>query len=275
MNIYVKKQDYFWQKVLVGVGILIALILFLNIFESPVRNYFYIASAPVTKIFLKSGNATFSFFAAFFPNENMKKENMLLRQENQKLLSRLAIFQDSLSKDYLNQGASQIAKEHSFILAMVHIIALDVSDDFLFIDKGLKDGISESMPVISSENVLYGKVHQVYDNFSKVMLISNSASVFDVKVQNDAPSKKPVYGAIKGISNRSLYLDLVSSESEINEGDVLVTSALEGSFPRNILVGRIVSKDKNDLKPFQTAKVDHFFDVKNTDTLFVITNYKK
>ncbi len=275
MNIYIRKQNFLLRRIIISTLALIFIIGFLNIFQVQVRNYFYVISRPISQQFWKSGNAAFSFATSFLPSENAKKENMILRQENLYLLSQIALLQDSLRQNYLVSGAVQIAKENNLTLAMAHVVGLDLGGDFVLIDKGAKDGILQNMPVISNEKVLYGRVHQVYNNFSKVMLISNLASVVDVKIQKNEKEKSPIYGAVKGISNQSLYLDLVSFDAEITEGDVLVTSALEGIFPKNLLVGLITSKDKNDLKPFQAAQVQQFFDVKNTDTLFVITDYKK
>src|SRR5207237_1162769 len=104
---------------------------------------------------------------------------------------------------------------------------------------------------------------------------SAKTSVVDVKIQQGDITKNLIHGALKGGGNFSIYLDLVDSDSDIKEGDVLVTSALEGIFPPDLLIGKITSSDKNDIKPFQTAKVQPFFDIKNIDNLFVITNYKK
>ncbi len=275
MNIYIGKDNFLLRRIVISVLALVLIIGFLHMFQSQVRNSFYSVSGPVSHAFWKSGHNAFGFFTSFLPDENTKKENILLRKENQDLLARVASLQDSLRQNYLGQGALQTAKENNFTLSLAHIMALDLRSDFVLIDKGSEAGISENMPVISGEKVLYGRVYQVYKNFSRVMLISNSASVLDVKIQKDESDKIPVYGAVKGTGAGSLYLDLVSSESKINEEDVLITSALEGIFPRNLLVGQITSKNKNDLKPFQTAQIQHFFDVKNTDTLFVITDYKK
>ena len=275
MNIYIRKQNFLLRRVVVSSIALILIIGFLNLFQGHIRNSFYVISQPVSRNFWKGGNATFSFFTSLFPSEDVKRENMLLRQENQELLSHVAALQNSLRQDYLAEGVLEVAKEHDFSLTMAHIIASPSNDDIVLIDRGSEDGIVENMPVISSENVLYGKVQQVYQNFSKVVLISNAASVVDVKIQHDESDKTPVYGAVKGTRDGQLYLDLVSTESEINEGDVLTTSALEGIFPRNLLVAQIISKDKNDLKPFQTAQVQPFLDIKNTDTLFVITDYAR
>jgi cell shape-determining protein MreC len=55
----------------------------------------------------------------------------------------------------------------------------------------------------------------------------------------------------------------------------LSTSSLESSYPKDLLVGRIAIMQKNDLKPFQTAKVEPFFDLKSAENLFVITNYNQ
>jgi len=94
-------------------------------------------------------------------------------------------------------------------------------------------------------------------------------------VQRADVTQTPVYGAVKGSGNLSVYLDLVNSNSKLNENDVLVTSGLEGIFPKDLLVGKITSVSQNDLKPFQTAKVQPFYDVQNIDHLLVITNYLK
>jgi len=131
------------------------------------------------------------------------------------------------------------------------------------------------MAVISQHNVLFGKVLKVYEDFSKVMLLSNKSSVIDVRVQQDDPEGTPINGAIKGRGGLAVYLDLVPIDEEISEGDILVTSALEGTFPKDLLVGKVVEKYKDDQKPFQQAWVEPFFDIKNTDNLFVVTGYKK
>ena len=131
------------------------------------------------------------------------------------------------------------------------------------------------MPVISSQKVLFGRVQKAYKNFSDVLLISSKDSAVDVKIQQQDSSQKTVFGVVKGGGGLSLHLDLVDVDSQLNQGDVLVTSALEGLFPANLLLGNVSSVNKSDLKPFQTASVQQFFNFSDTDNLFVIINYKK
>ena len=94
----------------------------------------------------------------------------------------------------------------------------------------------------------------------------------DVRVL-DASVTVPVAGVVKGSGGLLAYLDLVSSNATLNDADTLITSGLEGIFPKNLLIGKITSVDKNDAKPFQTAKIQPFFSTQNIDTFFVITNY--
>lgn len=275
MNVYVKKQNFLWQKILIRTGILLSLIIFLNIFQSPIRNSFYFISSPISKVFLQAGNTMSEFFSSFTVFSSIKKENNNLKEENEKLLSQLSSLQQSLRDNQELKTALESTKDSNFSILLVKVIGLDSQNDLILINKGSADGILENMPLISSQNVLYGNVLKVYKNFSQAMLVSNSNSVLDVKIQNNDPSQPPIYGAIKGSGALSLYLDLVNTDAQIKAGDLLVTSALEGTFPPNLLVGKIQSVNKNDVKPFQTAQVQSLFDVKNTDTLFVITNYKQ
>ena len=135
-------------------------------------------------------------------------------------------------------------------------------------NKGEKDGISEEFPVINQQKVLIGKIDKVYRNFSKVLLISNSKSSFDVKVQ-----ESEVFGIIKGKGNLKILLDFIHKEKEIKEGDLVVSSALGGFFPQGLLIGEISEVKKSDLEPFQTARVKPAFDIGDLEKLFIITEW--
>jgi cell shape-determining protein MreC len=44
------------------------------------------------------------------------------------------------------------------------------------------------------------------------------------------------------VNSNFLHLS-VSTDSKINNGDILTTSALEGIFPKDLLVGKIIEKE--------------------------------
>ncbi len=264
----INKKNNIFLKILVLIVCLFIFVSLLNIFQNPIKNVLHVVSAPVEKYFWEAGGRSSVFFASLINAGNIVKENENLKIENQSLLVKIALLQ-AIEKE--NQalkaiaGASQLGE---YKLVMAGVTGLNSAEDIISMNKGSASGILEGMPVISEQKVVFGKVLKVYKNFSEVMLISNKNNVLNVKI-ND------ILGVTRGNGNLEIYLDLVPVDSNINQGDVLVTSSLEEIFPKDLLVGRVQETNKNDLKPFQTIKIEPFFNIKEAENLFVVTNYKK
>lgn len=273
MDIYAKNQNLSLKKFLAKIVVLIFLIIFLSFFGDQIRNYFYFSSSAAASGLWEKGGGYSSFLSSLLSGDAVREKYDGLEKENQKLLSEISSLKKTLSENWAGGEIAKNTADNSFDTVLTNVIGLDIPNDFILINKGLNDGISENMPVISSQKILFGKVFKVYKNFSQVMLISNKNSVLDAKIQGDDPSKNPIHGVVRGTGDLSFYLDIVSPDSEIEKEDILITSGLEGIFPPNLLLGKIKSVDKNDLKPFQTAEIEPFFDAKNTENLFVAINY--
>jgi len=276
-NFSINKKNNNWQKFLIGGAVLLVFLFILNLFTPSIKNSFYAISSPIQKTFWTAGESCSLFFSSFLKAGSLQKENINLKEENQKLLWQVALLQSIEQGNKAQSDVSATCQNTGFKFVMAGVIGLD-DNDILSINKGSADGIAEGMPVINQQNVLFGKVFKVYKNFSKIMLVSNKNSVINVKVQQtsvtDNVASTEIDGVIKGSGGLGAYLDLIPINSEINPQDVLVTSAIERSFPKDLLVARISQVIKDDQKPFQQAKLDLFFNVKTTDNLFVITNYK-
>ena len=297
-NLSVNNKNKKWPKFLAVAVVLLLILFILNIFVAPIRNYFFTASSSIQKTFWSAGETSAGVLSFPFKAGSLEKENENLKIENQNLLSQVAALQ---SVEQGNPAQSQVSiscQNSGFQFVMAGVIGLD--NDILSISKGSVDGITEGMPVINQQNVLVGKVFKVYTNFSEIMLVSNKNSVINVKVQQNnvqnapanlvAPSdpNAPAIGAalvpsenleidgvVKGDGGLNAHLDLIPINSSVNPEDVLVTSSLEKSFPKDLLLGKVIKMTKNDQKPFQQGQVKLFFDVKTADNLFVITNYKR
>lgn len=264
-----------WKNIAIGIIVAFFLLGFLYLFGAPIKNTFYTLTSPVSQIFWQAGQKSSGFLGSFWKVQGLSQENDNLKQENQQLLSKITYLSEALRQDQAVKQVLQNTQNTDFKLVLAENIGVDLANDFLLINKGLSDGISENMPVISTTKALYGRVYKVYKNFSQVMLISNKQSVVDAKIQDTESGKSPILGAVKGNGNLLLYLDLVTLNTQINASDTLITSGQEGIFPKNLLIGKISNVDKNDLKPFQTASVSSLSDIKQADNVFIITNYKK
>jgi len=199
----------------------------------------------------------------------IKGENSELSLENQKLRADLSRLGELTQENQELRDALEVGLGKDFKMVYAKIISKDDIEDSILVDKGTSDGITKGMPVISQQRVLYGNVAEVYGNYSRINLTSNKGFISDVRIQG-----KDIFGVIKGSGNLTLYLDLIPQDAVLNAGDVLETSGLKGSFPKNLLIGEIISSKKEDTKPFQEAQVRPVFDIKGIEGLFIITNFK-
>src|SRR3989344_2404822 len=207
-------------KIFIGAVIFLFLLFVLNLFISPIKNYFYTISYPIQKTFWTAGESSSTFFASLLKAGSLTIENQDLKNENQKLLSQIAFLQSIEQGNQAQSAISASYQNSGFKFVIAGVVGLD-DQDILSINKGSADGIAVGMPVINQQNALFGKVVQVTENFSKVMLVSNKSSIINVKVQQSPETT----GIIKGNGGLSAYLDLIPVNSDINIGDVLVTSA--------------------------------------------------
>lgn len=275
-NFFINKKSRRFLKFLIGGVVFLFLLFIINFFTPSIKNSIYTLFSPIQKIFWAAGESSAGFFGSLFKAGSLKSENENLKKENQELIFYVASLQSIAEANRAQSDVSLVYQNSGFKLVMAGIIGLD-ENDILSINKGSADGISEGMPVINQRNVLFGKVFKVYKNFSSVMLVSNKNSVVNVKIQQaeDSASVPEIDGAVKGNGGLKAYLDFIPIDREINQQDILVTSAIEKSFPKDLLVARVSKVEKNDQKPFQQAQLSLFLDVKAIDNLFVITNYKQ
>lgn len=273
MNVYLKKNRFAWAGALAKFFALAIIIAALNLFSQPVRTAFFSASALVSGPLFAAGSQLSGTMTSFWNIKELSRQNSQLSQQNNRLLSQVSDLEDRLRYQQSVLQFNQNSVNAGFSTLPVRVIGLTILDDTLVIDKGSADGVANGMPVISQGDVIFGKVEKTYAHTSVVLLISARGSVVNVKIQQSDTTQPPVYGAVKGQGNFSVYLDLVPSQNQLHRGDVLVTSALDGVFPADLPVGEVLAPYKNNLNPFQQASVQPLFDPQDTDILFIITNH--
>jgi len=250
--------------------LIIVFFIFLNLGSvSPrVKNFFYLASEPVQKWFWEKGARLSNFFETISEIKSLKKESDNLKLKIKTLESENLVLIELKKENEILRKALEIGLKKDFKLVFAQVIGKDVSQDSILIDQGSKDGVRVGLPVITQQKTLVGKISQVYENFSKVQLLSNNESSFDAKI-----SDTEIYGIVKGKGNFKFYFDLIPKDREIKEGDFLVTSALGGVFPPGLLIGEIKEVKKSDVELFQKAEIKPAFDITELKFLFVITEW--
>jgi len=245
------------------------LILFLlNFYQKEVKNFFYKISEPFQKTLWQAGISISNFFETILEIKKLKTESEELKLENQELLVQIATLEELKKENEILREALNIGLEKEFELSLAQVIGKDISQDFILINKGLEDGASQNLPVVTQQKILLGKISEVYQNYSRVMLISNKESSFDGKIVG-----KETLGEVLGKGNFKVLFDLIPPEAEISKGDLVETSALGGVFPGGLLVGKIGEVQKSDVQSFYQAEISPFYDLGKLEAVFILLEF--
>lgn len=225
--------------------------------------------------FLEKGTSgaqalTFGIFQKLpFFSEDLKIKN--LRDDNLNLLSRIADYEKLKKENAALSDQFQISNPPSHKLLKAEIIGAPgfvpgVSNPANFIlNKGSKDNVKKGDAVVTKDN-LVGSIAEVSSNLSKVNIINNSSLSFTAKTENGA------LGVVKG-EGGSLTMENVLLSENIKPKELILTYGdvnIDGiGIPSDLIVGRIVSVEKNPSDLFQKAKIESFIDFAKLSTVFV------
>lgn len=266
MKFFLKQKKI--SKFLLLIIFLVFVIFSLNLFQKEVKGFFYSWSGLFQKSLWQAGYRISGFLGVITNFKNLKKENEELKLKNQGLLTRTLSLEELKKENLALREALEIGLKKEFKLEMAEVISKDISQDAILINKGSKEGILKDLIVITQQKVLLGKITEVYENFSRVSLISNKKSSFDAKIPGPE-----ILGVVKGKGRFEAYLDFIPKDKEIKEGDLVVSDSLSGIYPKDLLVGLIKKVEQSDVKPFQQAEISLFFDIANLENVFLIFNF--
>lgn len=146
------------------------------------------------------------------------------------------------------------------------IIGKDPSPWFrsIIINKGKRDGLRPSLPVIVPAGVV-GIVTDVSDRYAKVLMMIDQNSAVDAVVQRNRAR-----GIVRGEARDICSLEYVLYHHDILEGDIVVTSGLDGVFPKGLRIGTISQVTKKNSGIFQEIIVTPFVDFETIEEVMVI-----
>jgi len=146
------------------------------------------------------------------------------------------------------------------------VIGKDPSGWFktVIIDKGKTEGLQKGLPVVLPQGIV-GQVIEVSSHYSKVMLIIDRNSAVDALVQ-----RSRARGIIKGASADQCRFEFVLRKHDVQIGDTVIASGLDGVYPKGLRIGRIsdLSERKSDI--FYSITVAPFVDYETLEEVLVI-----
>jgi rod shape-determining protein MreC len=133
----------------------------------------------------------------------------------------------------------------------------------VIINKGGADQVEIGMAAVVPEGIA-GVVTDVSFRYSKVLLIIDQNSAVDALAQ-----KTRARGIVKGNSDHCLF-KYVLRKHDIAEGDTVISSGLDGVFPKGLRVGKVSNVTKSNSGVFQEVKITPFADFETLEEVLII-----
>ena len=110
----------------------------------------------------------------------------------------------------------------------------------MFIDRGATQGVRPGSPVTDESGVI-GQVTRVHPLLSEVTLLTNPDQAIPVQVLRSGLRTVAFGGGASGL----LELRYISDAAEIQNGDRLVTSGIDGTYPAGLPVASVVRIERD------------------------------
>jgi rod shape-determining protein MreC len=151
--------------------------------------------------------------------------------------------------------------------AAANVIGADASGlaRTLVLEGGSNQGFEAGMAVLSTEGVV-GKLIAVGPSSSRVLLINDHNSALDAFDQ-----RSRIRGIVAGMVDDGLVMKYVDRSEDVKSGDTIVTSGLDGIFPRGLLVGEVTSVVREGPGLFLTVNLAPAADFRRLEQVLVVT----
>ncbi len=218
---------------------------------------------PIQRFSVNASNSVIDFFEQVFKTTDADLENEQLRVR----IAQYEIMEDELTnlraenerlRELLNY--TDTVEGYSFVTAPVIGRSQGIWFNEFSVGAGRNQGVAENMAVINGSG-LVGMVTSVSANSCKVTGIIDSTSDVSVIVERTRD-----YGFVRGIleagsSGDMMELYYLPTGNDLVPGDIIVTSGIDGIFPRGITVGSVVevsrtSEDAEDRDALVQPAVD-------------------
>jgi len=136
----------------------------------------------------------------------------------------------------------------------------------IIVDKGKSDGVVSGLPVVSHEGIA-GLITESSSRFSKVLLLIDQNSAIDALDQ-----RTRARGIIQGGGNGQFKFKYVLRKHDVRTGDTVVSSGLDGAFPKGIRIGEVSAVVKGNSGIFQEVTVTPYVDFEKLEEVLILFN---
>jgi len=196
-------------------------------------------------------------------------DNEQLHQQHDLDAAQLLQFDVLRSENEQLRALLELKQRANYTMQLAHIayVERDIFKRKLFLDKGESANVKAGQAVIDNNGVV-GQVTRVFPWLSEVTLVTDKDIAVPIQVVRNGV-RAVVFGS-GNISELELRYQPVNADIEI--GDVLVTSGMDGTYPPDLPVAKVIKVERDPSYPFARVACVPLAGVDRHRTLLVVSS---
>lgn len=225
----------------------------------------YFILAPLQAIREGGGN----FWDRYFDLVGVREENIRLKAEVEKLNARLLAQGEAIAELERLRALVDMPLDASWRPIGCRVLSGKLGPnavlDSITISRGYANGARPGMPVITNLG-LVGKVLRASPHAATVLLVTDPKSRVAVFGQESrAPGILKGRGMVQGME-----VDFVQRNMPVKNGEVLVTSGLDGKYPKGLPVARVQAVAPSDYTQFMAVSATPLVDLTHLEEALLL-----
>jgi rod shape-determining protein MreC len=200
---------------------------------------------------------------------SLQEENEALRQENKDLLESLSGYEECRSENESLKEQLDLSELSLEWILEARVIGSETAfENTLQINVGTYEGVEVGDIVVFGKFAV-GEVKRVEKYTSKVLLITSPLSNIPVRGQTNRAA-----GLVRGDVGLTLKMIDILPDEKVEEGEIVVTSGVESSYPADLIIGVISRIESDPAYAIQQAYAEVQIDFSKLDYVYVIKGQK-
>jgi rod shape-determining protein MreC len=225
--------------------------------------------SPVQRGVDASLGAISSIWYDYVDLRGVRRENSRLKEDVARLEQALWMERDVVASYRRLSSVLELAERIPGNPVVAEVVGLDASAWFqtVTVNRGTDHGVQLNAPVIAAGG-LVGRVISVGRDIAQIQLLTDrDCSVGALLARTRA--RGVVAGSGGEVSPTGLALNYVSNLEDVVAGDLIVTSGMDGIYPKGIAIGRVASV-RNGPRLFKIVIVEPAANLDRLEEVFIL-----
>lgn len=233
--------------------------------------------SPMQKLFSYAADGISGFSDYFTEYDRLAKENEELREMVEKMREEIHSAEELEQMNNWLFGYLELKKEHTDFTFEPATVTGTGSGNYktvLTLDRGTDNGVDVGMTVVTPDGII-GHVVEAGSSWSKAITLIESGSAVGALVERTDET-----GLIEGdfhlSSNGMCKMTYLSPDSDITEGDRIITTGTGSVYPGGLVIGYVASVEDDPLTRTKIAYINAAANLSNlkNEKVMVITDFE-